>query len=90
LKRVFEIDVLTCPWCGRKRELIALLTDGKVVRRITSGTSVRLEASAVVERAPHRLSRMPDGLLDLFSSDEILDLLAYVLAGGEREDERFR
>ncbi|MSP26261.1 MAG: ATP-dependent helicase HrpA [Myxococcales bacterium] len=34
LKRVFEIDVLTCPWCGEKRKLIALLTDGAVVRRI--------------------------------------------------------
>jgi len=28
------IDVLTCPWCGEKRKLIALLTDGAVVRRI--------------------------------------------------------
>jgi hypothetical protein len=34
LKRVFEIDVLTCPWCGGKRKLIALITDGKVVRAI--------------------------------------------------------
>jgi hypothetical protein len=34
LKRVFEIDVLTCPWCGGRRKLIALLTDGQVVRRI--------------------------------------------------------
>lgn len=34
LKRVFEIDVLTCPWCGEKRKLIALITDGKVVRKI--------------------------------------------------------
>ena len=34
LKRVFEIDVLTCPFCGGKRKLIALVTDGKVVRRI--------------------------------------------------------
>jgi hypothetical protein len=34
LKRVFEIDVLTCPWCGGKRRLIALITDGAVVRRI--------------------------------------------------------
>ena len=34
LERTFEIDVLTCPWCGGKRKLIALLTDGKVVRRI--------------------------------------------------------
>ena len=34
LKRVFEIDALTCPYCGGKRKLIALLTDGKVVRAI--------------------------------------------------------
>jgi hypothetical protein len=34
MKRVFEIDVLRCPWCGGKRKLIALITDGAVVRRI--------------------------------------------------------
>jgi hypothetical protein len=34
LKRAFEIDVLNCPWCGGKRKLIALITDGAVVRRI--------------------------------------------------------
>ena len=34
LKRVFEIDALICPHCGGKRSLIALLTDGCVVRRI--------------------------------------------------------
>jgi hypothetical protein len=33
-KRVFEIDVLTCPWCGGRRKLIALITAGSVVRRI--------------------------------------------------------
>jgi hypothetical protein len=36
MKRVFEIDVLRCPWCGGKRKLIALLTDGAVVRMIWS------------------------------------------------------
>ena len=64
--------------------------EGELSVRDTSGTSLRLEAAAVVERAPHALSRMPEGLLDLFSSDEILDLLAYVLAGGDRANERFR
>ena len=34
LERAFEIDVLTCPWCAGKRKLIALVTDGAVVRRI--------------------------------------------------------
>jgi len=36
LKRVFAIDALTCPWCGGPRKLIALLTDGLVVRLILS------------------------------------------------------
>ena len=34
LKRVFEIDVLACPRCGARRELIATITDGPVARRI--------------------------------------------------------
>lgn len=32
--RIFVSRTLTCPWCGGKRKLIALLTDGKVVRAI--------------------------------------------------------
>ena len=34
LRRVFALDVLTCPHCGGPRRLIALLTDPIVVRRI--------------------------------------------------------
>jgi hypothetical protein len=34
LKRVFEIDALTCLYCGAQRRLIALLTDGALVRKI--------------------------------------------------------
>ncbi len=34
LERVFAIDALTCPYCGGPRRLIALLTDGLVVRKI--------------------------------------------------------
>lgn len=34
LKRVLEIDVLTCSHCGGKRKLIALITDGMVLRKI--------------------------------------------------------
>jgi hypothetical protein len=34
LRRVFAVDVLTCPDCGGPRRLIATITDGLVVRRI--------------------------------------------------------
>jgi hypothetical protein len=34
LRRVFAVDVLTCPHCGGPRRLIAQLTDPIVVRKI--------------------------------------------------------
>ena len=53
LKRVFEIDVLTCPWCGEKRKLIALLTDGAVVRRILAHLGLPTTAPTLAPaRAP--------------------------------------
>jgi hypothetical protein len=33
---------------------------------------------------------MPEGLLDTFTEDEILDLLAYTLSRGERRNGMFR
>lgn len=64
--------------------------EGVLSVRETAGTRVELEAAAVLERTPHRLSRMPEGLLDLLTGEEILDLLSYVLAGGDPADPRFR
>jgi hypothetical protein len=34
MKRVFEFDVLVCPYCEGRRTLIAFITDGSVVRKI--------------------------------------------------------
>ena len=34
LLRVFAIDVLECPHCGERRKLIALISDGVLVRKI--------------------------------------------------------
>jgi hypothetical protein len=56
LKRAFEIDVLTCPWCGGKRKLIALLTDGKVVRRILEHLGLPVTAPVLAPaRSPPEL-----------------------------------
>jgi len=38
----------------------------------------------------HPLSRMPEGLIDGLQVEQILDLLAYVLAGGDPQDAAFR
>jgi hypothetical protein len=33
---------------------------------------------------------MPDGLLNTLNQDEVLDLLAYLLSRGQRDDRMFR
>jgi putative heme-binding domain-containing protein len=39
---------------------------------------------------PSPVSMMPQGLLNTLKQDEVLDLLAYLLSGGDREHEAFR
>jgi putative heme-binding domain-containing protein len=46
-----------------------------------AGTTLRLDPATIDERRPHRLSSMPEGLLDTLTAEEVLDLLAYLLAG---------
>ena len=39
---------------------------------------------------PSKISPMPTGLLNLLTKDEILDLAAYVLSGGNPRHDLFR
>ncbi len=53
LKRVFSTDVLTCPCCGAKRKLIALINDGAVVRKILAHLGLPTEPPRLAPaRAP--------------------------------------
>ena len=53
MKRVFAIDVLVCPHCEGPRKLIALLTDGLVVRKILTHLGLSTEPPALAPaRAP--------------------------------------
>jgi len=52
--------------------------DSLVVRTLADERRI-LPLDRVVERRPHPLSRMPDGLLDALSAKEIDDLLAFLL-----------
>jgi putative heme-binding domain-containing protein len=51
---------------------------------------VALPKSHITERARAAASIMPKGLLDRLSREEILDLIAYVHARGDRQNEVFR
>jgi putative heme-binding domain-containing protein len=63
-------------WVGR----IVEQDDAHVVVRTTDHELVELASDALAEIRPHPLSRMPEGLLDTYDLDEILDLVAYLLA----------
>jgi len=64
---------------------------GTLVLRVWSPREedVEIPLADVELRRPHPLSRMPSGLLDVLEESEILDLLAYVLAGGNAADPAF-
>lgn len=47
LKRVFAVDVLSCHRCGGRREVLALITEGSVVRAILDCLGLPTEGSVV-------------------------------------------
>jgi hypothetical protein len=53
MQRSFGFDVLTCPRCGDRLELIALIEDPKVIRRILSHLGLPTDVS------PARSARLP-------------------------------
>jgi hypothetical protein len=50
---------------------------------------MNVERNDVEEILPSPISMMPTGLLDTFDKEEILDLFAYMQAGGDPEHEVF-
>jgi hypothetical protein len=46
----------------------------------------RVLKAEIEERTLSRLSMMPEGTIDHLQRDEILDLLAYILAGSAAEE----
>ncbi len=51
---------------------------------------VTLDRKEVVSIAPSKVSPMPKGLFDVMTETEILDLLAYVISGGDSQHAAFR
>ncbi|HLU48391.1 MAG TPA: PQQ-dependent sugar dehydrogenase, partial [Planctomycetota bacterium] len=61
-----------------------------VLRPAASGEApIAIERSAIAARSPSDVSSMPEGTIDTLTEDEILDLLAYLIAGGDREHPSF-
>jgi putative heme-binding domain-containing protein len=50
---------------------------------------VEVKKSEVVRRVPSKLSPMPEGLVNVLTQDDLLDLLAYLESGGRRDHPAF-
>lgn len=51
---------------------------------------VNIDRKTIEETKPSPVSMMPEGLLNTLHKDELLDLLAYLLSGGDRTNKMFR
>jgi putative heme-binding domain-containing protein len=60
-----------------------------VVNGLT-GTKVEVKKSDVKSKAASKLSPMPEGLINILTREEILDLLAYIESAGDRRHAAFR
>jgi len=66
-------------------------TPQKLVMLLDPLTNAKTEVkrSDVAKRAPSKTSPMPEGLVNILSKDEMLDLLAYIEAGGKQSAAAF-
>ena len=51
---------------------------------------IGVDRKQVVKMEPSKVSPMPEGLLNMLKPDEILDLVAYVLSGGDPKNAMFK
>ena len=52
--------------------------------------SITLDKEEISERAPSKLSAMPEGLLDVLDAEGVVDLFAYVLSGANPASQAFQ
>ena len=51
---------------------------------------VNINVKQIVEQRPSKVSLMPSGLLDTLTKDDILDLMAYLRSGGDKDFEELK
>ena len=77
-------------WNYRVSKLLGI-EDGpdEIVLRDAGNNLHKLTKSKITKRESSPVSMMPPGLLNALNPDELLDLYAYILSGGNPNDPRF-
>jgi hypothetical protein len=68
MQRSFRFDVLACPRCGDRLELVALVEDPKVIRRILSHLGLPTEVPAA---RPARPPPLPTARPDTWYDEDV-------------------
>jgi putative heme-binding domain-containing protein len=55
-----------------------------------TGEKIEVQKAEIQSRIPSKLSPMPEGLVNVLTKEEILDLLAYMESAGRRQHAAFR
>lgn len=63
--------------------------DGTVSVLQSNGEQTRIPQNEIEEIVPSKLSIMPEGLVNILTREEILDLIAYLRSAGNRDDRAF-
>lgn len=61
-----------------------------IVPNMLTGDVVTVKKGSIADRRPSKLSPMPEGLVSILTKEEILDLVAYLEAGGRKEHAAFQ
>ena len=51
---------------------------------------ITVDANSIEAIEPSKISQMPTGLLDTLNADEVRDLMAYIMAAGDKNDKRYK
>lgn len=72
--------------------IVNLSGDGMMINTnmLDPNAMVNVDRRHIEELKPSPLSMMPDGLLNIFKEDEVLDLVAYLLSRGDRGNPMFK
>ncbi|WP_235908860.1 c-type cytochrome [Roseiconus nitratireducens] len=75
---------------GRVLTGLVSQADGKVIvfPADAKPDPIEIDAEEVLEIKPSDVSQMPKGLIDRLNASELRDLLAYLMSGGEADNER--
>jgi putative heme-binding domain-containing protein len=83
--RTKDDRVITGRIVNLKEDVVMVNTD-----MLNPGGTVNVNRNLIDSMRPSKLSMMPTALLDTFKEDEVLDLMAYMLARGDRNHAMFK